>query len=147
MVCISSIHTVQNLKWSSSTCISGSKQSEHIFIKKFLFSVRKKWGLCWNSSFPLQKLRKWPHHTCYTPKGFTATPRMCHLWKFHGIEQRETEFWLFSQASTAEDADICKDLLGGKMTHSTEIKDIRVFILNGKETHILVASSASEIRD
>lgn len=33
------------------------------------------------------------------------------------------------------------------MTHSTEIKDIRVFILNGKETHILVASSASEIRD
>lgn len=33
------------------------------------------------------------------------------------------------------------------MTHSTEIKDIRVFILNGKETHILVAPSASEIRD
>lgn len=44
----------------------------------------------------------------------------------------------FIKQSTAEDADICKDLLGGKMTHSTEIKDIRVFILNGKETHILV---------
>ena len=40
-----------------------------------------------------------------------------------------------------------KDDLGGKMTHPTEIKDIRVFILNGKETHILVVPSASEIMD
>ena len=40
-----------------------------------------------------------------------------------------------------------KDLLGGKMTHPMEIKDIRVFILNGKETHILVAPLASEIMD
>ena len=83
------------------------------------------------------------------PKVFTTTPRMYHLRSLPRDDQREK---LSSDCVSQSRADqrmktFAKDDLGGKMTHPTEIKDIRVFILNGKETHILVVPSASEIMD
>lgn len=51
------------------------------------------------------KLRKWPHHTCYTPQGVHNHAKNVPLVKpSMGWAERETEFWLcFAKQSTAED--------------------------------------------
>lgn len=90
---------------------------------------------------------KWPHHTHYIPQGVHNHAKNVPPAKPSRDDQRQRESSDCVSQSREEDEDICQRSSGREMTHPMEIKDIRVFILNGKETHILVAPLASEIMD